>query len=184
VLVISVLFGVLALWRRLYYELVLNRMSENPRAVLLESILGKSEQVYNAIRRVLADPTPPGGAPDLHPGLLERAKLANTLADMTNDNKPLITKFISDPAITTLRDVALNHPMHLETSKSSPSQKKTLMASDQPDGLLEASPDLSSFQSRLFQAEPSAVLHRMVSDKQVRSPLRRPGVDCQLTFPD
>lgn len=114
--------------------------------------------------------------------LIDRAKLAESIAVITGDNMTLATAILGDNSIGSLRDVALQYDservarLHMEHSTSKLVVQSTdshvPMAASPP---LPANPDdvplsmkaAKLFQRRLFQVEPTAVLQRMVANDEI-----------------
>jgi hypothetical protein len=123
---------------------------DTPRAALLKAVLPESPHLNDIILNVtsLASAPQPTQAPA---DLQQKAILANALANMTNDNEQFVKNVVADPRISTLRDAAF----HVDTKAASLLADKT-------------SPiDVPSLQAQLFKAQPSAVIHRQVSDGRV-----------------
>lgn len=155
------------------------------KAVLNDGETDK-ESVNKAIDHVLSNAS---GSPSQFPHVLvAKVRLANRLADMTNGNADLVREVMPDDDASTLREVADRHHIELALPKSRRSAAKAGLASGQTqaqaflvapatpptesglsDDVSKRDHDLQAFQSQLFQAEPSAVLRRMVLDKQVQS---------------
>lgn len=157
-----------------------------PRGELLKSVLGHGDGVDEAIDHVLSD----SGAesPHLPHNVVPRVRLANKLADMTNGNEELLRKVMPSDGSITLRAVADKYPIKLPAPNSiskRPSDSRRMPSvaplalsrevASADDKSSHAERDVQHFQSQLFQAEPSAVLRRMVLDRQVRhnKPRRR-----------
>lgn len=131
----------------------------NSRADILKSIIGESPKASDIVGHVLSRDAS-ANPPELPADLLVKARLANSLITMTGGNEQLVTKLVSDPKVQSLRDVALNNPVDIPlTSKD--------VATSSVKTAAPVSTNTTAFHTKLFQAEPSAVLQRMVSDKQV-----------------
>ena len=132
--------------------------------------------------------------------LLQKTRLANSLAEISDGNAFLIKQILDDPQVTTLRDVAVRYdpgvlksivrdakseaasrtplaspkdasPRAASISDATPKESGTEATSAEGVSLEDTIPkpiDVQIIQRRPFQAEPSAVVQRMVSDDQVR----------------
>lgn len=99
------------------------------------------------------------------PAELQKVNLAHSFADITSDNEPLVNSFMNLPAINNLRDFALTH----DTSAIA-----SLIADDAiPKGTagIDANTQKKNYAAgiynKLFAAETSAVLQRMVSQNEL-----------------
>jgi hypothetical protein len=131
------------------------------RAALLKAVLPHSPHVDNAIAQVVPGlDLPPDSEASPPPTLVAKATLANQLASLSDDNEHFVQAVVKDSRVSTLSDVARKLDAHdIESLASSP----------QPTS---AKPlDVKTFQTRLFYAEPSAVVHRLVDDNKVRKAL-------------
>jgi hypothetical protein len=107
---------------------------------------------------------------------LKTVALAHALADLTGDNVPLVKALSVQPKITSLRQVALSY------------NAAKLSALVDPSAVPAATPGTTdgekamnfavSLQHKLFNAEPSAVLQRMVQDAElpIADPALQAGV--------
>jgi hypothetical protein len=132
-----------------------NSVAATERKDLLKSVLPSSPHL-NAVVDHVVDAEQVQKPPDASPQLITQAALANSVAYLTNNNKPLVQEVVDRPDINTLRDVAF----HLGPEKT----HELTNSSSASDG----SPfDVHGFQKLLFQAEPTAVVHRMVDENKV-----------------
>lgn len=142
-------------------------------------------------------------APAIDATILQRAKLAENVAKLADDNFGIATTVLANPEIQTTRDVALKYNteaiayMVLDKSKSDRSQSMLeVRSAATPASDSSKSPARSPgeelnqaattslhqaqlFQRRLFLQEPTAVLQRMVTDNEIpihSSPEVRKGV--------
>lgn len=144
------------------------------RTEFLKSVLPDSPQRDSEIAHVVAT-TPLGITNERPSDLAQKVQLANALADLTDGHAPLVKKILDDPHVSSLRDVAVRYDTEvlrsLATSAKAVSRKQETTPTDPTVAAasVRTSPslDVESFQRRLFHAEPSAVLQRMVSDNQV-----------------
>src|ERR1044071_397841 len=112
----------------------------------------------------------------LHEESLKKVALAHALAEWSGDHVPVVKALAARPELGGLRDVALNFNAEKLAEMVDPTTV--------PPGTPGATDDARrrSFAAvlnrRLFAAEPSAVLHRMVRDAEVPmpSPALRSGV--------
>ncbi|KAI9858495.1 MAG: hypothetical protein M1813_006436 [Trichoglossum hirsutum] len=105
-------------------------MSSSARTALLKSVLPDAPHVDAAIARVVEGQPPPAAGP-VPADVLQKAQLANALADISDDNKFLVERVISNEKIGTLRDVALLQAMIVDIWKfidSSTSSDKLSMS--------------------------------------------------------
>jgi hypothetical protein len=137
---------------------------DSPRVAILKTVLPSSPNADAAIAHAVSGSSSP--PPGISPALVKKAVLANAVLDISNDNEELTRHVLQNPEVSTLRDVAFRYDPKLVASlaasggsgsgdnhQDDPSSAQTLNEKD--------------FQARLFHAEPSAVIHRMVSDNQV-----------------
>jgi len=137
--------------------------STSQRAALLKAVLPDSPHVDTAIAHVVAGLTPSSNS-EAPPDLVAKAALANRLASLTDDNEHFVRKVVDDPRISSLSDVARkldSQAIEYLASSSASTPSKPL--------------DVNAFQARLFHAEPSAVVHRLVADNKVRQASSRRG---------
>lgn len=96
---------------------------------------------------------------------LQKINFAHSLAELTDDHLPIIKAIANNRDITNLRDVAL----HFNTQKLSELVETRAL----PEDITGATVDerqknfVISLQNKLFAAEPTAVLQRMVQDAEV-----------------
>lgn len=130
-------------------------MANSNRKDLLKAVLLPSPGLDAAIEHVANGSTiPPASVP---PDLLGKVTLANKVADLMGDDAFLVKEIVSHPQVQTLRDVAY----HFDPQTSEQLAGK---AKDGGGNLL----DVKAFQTGLFYAEPTGVIHRMVDSKEVR----------------
>jgi len=172
-------------------------MSFTTRTSLLKSVLPESSLLDSAIAQVVEN-QPALPSIEVPAEILQKTRLANSLADLSDGNSFIIKKVLDDPQVSTLRDVALRYNLAVlksikqdaESAKAAPSLGALQLAAlqtistadaslkdsappklefgdDQPKDEVPDSFDIPAFQRRLFHAEPSAVLQRMISDDQV-----------------
>jgi hypothetical protein len=124
------------------------------RAAFLQKVFHDVDQHDAAIQEALKPSTGAAGkTTGTTPDLLQKAKLANSLANLT-ENAGLVRRIVDQPGMNNLRDVAF-------TFGSGPTE--ALAA----DGSKEQANDLPAFQTRLFHAAPTGVIHRQVEDQKV-----------------
>jgi hypothetical protein len=172
-------------------------LSEKRQSIVRFAVGAKAD---DAITHINSDAAT---APAIDASTLHRAKLAENVAILADDNFEIATSVLANPEIQTTRDVALKYNteaiayMVLDRSKSGRSHSilevKTAAAplSDSskspprsPDEELNHTATTSLhqaqlFQRRLFHQEPTAVLQRMVTDNEIpihTSPGVRKGV--------
>jgi len=96
---------------------------------------------------------------------LQKVALAHSLAVLTDDHLPVVKAIANTPDITNLRDVALHFNVEKLTAlvnpKAVPGNTVGATADEKKKNFALA------LQNRLFTAEPTAVLHRMVQDAEV-----------------
>ena len=96
---------------------------------------------------------------------LEKLDLANTLADWSDDNVPVVKALTEHPDVSTLRDVAL----HFNVEKLA----AVVELQDVPETITGTTDDEKktnlaiALRRKLFASEPTAVLRRMVDDAEV-----------------
>lgn len=174
-------------------------MSSSLKAALLKSVIAESPYLDAAISQVV-EKHPPSASAEIPQELLQKTRLANPLAEISDGNAILIKRILDDPQVTTLRDVAIRYdsgvlrsivrdakseaasrtplasskdasPRAASISDATPKDPSTEAISAEDVSLEDTSPqpvDLQVIQRRLFHAEPSAVVQRMVADNQVR----------------
>jgi len=95
----------------------------------------------------------------------QKVTLAHSLADWSGDNVALVKKLVATPGIATLRDVAF--------TMNSVKLAALIQPADVPAGThganaAERTKNFAvSLQHKLFTAEPTAVLHRMVGEAEI-----------------
>jgi hypothetical protein len=105
---------------------------------------------------------------------LKNITLANTIADWSDDDMTLVTALTADPAVNSLRDIALNFNVEGLTALMAP-QVVAQTASKSRDPKAQAKTDDNeqhqkfavALRQKLFTAEPTAVLQRMIQDSEV-----------------
>ncbi|MEH2358568.1 neuraminidase-like domain-containing protein [Nostoc sp.] len=103
---------------------------------------------------------------------LQKIALADLLADWSDDNIPLVTALTEHPDVNNLRDVALHFNVERLTALVNPEVvPQTFMAVNDDEKKQNFAVAL---QHKLFTAEPTAVLQRMVQDAEV--PIADPTV--------
>jgi hypothetical protein len=96
---------------------------------------------------------------------LKKVSFAHSLAGLSEDHLPFVKALINDPEIRSLRDVALRFNAEKLTALVDP---KALPEGDPSDTEDEKKRKFAiKLQHRLFNAEPTAVLHRMVREAEV-----------------
>lgn len=122
---------------------------DSTRKKFLKTVLPPLPHLDAVVNHVTSSTTqaPPSGA---GAELLSKARLANALADITGDNEPVVKNLMADASSPTLRSVAFNMD-----AQAAEALTESVRASD-------PSFDAGTLRSRLFRAEPSAVVHRMV----------------------
>ncbi|MGK7892534.1 MAG: neuraminidase-like domain-containing protein, partial [Xenococcus sp. (in: cyanobacteria)] len=99
------------------------------------------------------------------PELLERVTLAYELADLSEDNAPIVSAIAERPEINNLRDVALNFNVARLAEIVVPQNiPDTITAETDEEKQLKFAVTL---RHNLFRVEPTAVLHRMIEDEEV-----------------
>jgi hypothetical protein len=127
------------------------------RTALLQAVLPESPQVNSVINHVVSnEPLPPQASSQL----VNKARLANSLAELTDNNQSVVEEIISKPEIETLRDAAFNLGPR-ETGKLA---EKSQASNGKPL-------DVEAFERGIYQAEPAGVIHRLVNANQVSSVL-------------
>ena len=142
------------------------------RVALLKKVLPASSDSDPAIAHALSTSSnPPAG---VSATTIKSAVLANAVADISDDNETLIRHILQDPQVSTLRDVAFRYDQAKVASISASSAAggnggvNDIESNEHHlDPRLAYASDQATFQSRLFHAEPTAVLHRMVQRNQV-----------------
>ena len=96
---------------------------------------------------------------------LEKVTFARSLADWSGDNVTVVKTLAATPGITGLRDIALNYSVDKLASLVNPSD---LPASTPGSSAEEKTRNYAvDLRRKLFTAEPTAVLQRMVQDVEV-----------------
>jgi hypothetical protein len=97
---------------------------------------------------------------------LQKVALAQSLADWSGDNVPVVKAVLAaQPDLTNLRDVALRYNVEKLTALVNPKAVPETTPGATPD---EKHRNFAvGLRQRLFVAEPTAVLHRMVEDAEV-----------------
>ena len=96
---------------------------------------------------------------------LKKVLLAHSLADLAGDNIPVVKAIVEQPGVTNLRDVALHFNLEKLAAVVEPQAV--------PEDTLGTTPDEKkknfavTLQRKLFTAEPTAVLQRMVQEEEV-----------------
>lgn len=185
-------------------------MSTNSRIKLLKAVLPASTHTDAAIAQALGVSPAPASSSVIPPeALVQQARLANAVADISDGHEFFIKRIIDDPHVTTLRDVALRYDSGVlhsisrdaeaAASKSaSPPRRTSQLATDRTataittpseeedshieahgdtilhDPVVSSSPspsphplNIDNIQQKLFHAEPSAIIQRLVSDNEV-----------------
>lgn len=120
----------------------------------------------------------------LSPASITRLTLAYTLADWSGDHVALVGTLVEDPAITGLRDVALNYNVPALAAALNPEDLSPPTPGASPDEIRQHA--AVELRRKLFAAEPTAVLQRMVADAEIpTTPAIRDGVGAFLSnLPD
>jgi hypothetical protein len=105
---------------------------------------------------------------------LKNITLANTIADWSDDDMALVTALTANPEVNSLRDIALNFNVEgLTALMSPPVVAQTAHRSRDPEAQAETNDNEQhqkiavALRQKLFTAEPTAVLQRMVQDSEV-----------------
>jgi hypothetical protein len=114
-------------------------------------------------------------------GTLQKLELAHTLAAFADDNVPVVKALASDPAVTSLRDVALNYNAEKLTALVDPKSLLENVAGSTEDE--KTKNFVVTLQRKLYRAEPTAVLHMMVREEKIPIADKnvREGVDIFLS---
>ena len=137
------------------------------RSALLKAVLPADPQLDHVISHVTNNTTAPPTAPR---DLVQKAVLANKLADVLDNNEAAVKAVVGDPKIQSLRDVALNTDLHavVEAINSAPGGDGSVTSASASVPTAAVKPlDVNSVKKKLFHAEPSAVLQKMVADGEV-----------------
>lgn len=135
------------------------------RADVLRSVLPPSPSRDAVIQHVVNGNSQSPLPDNVPQDLLQRAKLANWLVDISNE--AIMKKIMNDPSVQTPRDVAFQY--NATKLKSLVDQDPILGGTKGPASSVLTSPgfDVASFQRKTFQAEPSAVVHQLVAESKV-----------------
>jgi hypothetical protein len=158
------------------------------KAALLKSVIPASPHLDAAISQVV-EQKPSTASTEVPADLLQKTRLANSLADISDGNASLIKRILDDPHVSTLRDVAFRYDTQVLRSllrdSDSVTTNRVSLGSPKDSDTSIPTPSLASpkdagttsvavqtIQRRLFYAEPSAVIHRMVADNQVSTMIK------------
>jgi len=140
------------------------------RINILNTVLSKKEDqqaVEDAVKAAGGDwsKAQPLLQEKLPPASLKKVMFTHKLAELTDDNVGIVTAIAKHRELKDLRDVALHYDDEHLAALIDPEQL--------PESIPGASPEEKKahaarvFQHRLFEAEPSAVLQRMLQDAKV-----------------
>jgi hypothetical protein len=96
---------------------------------------------------------------------IARLSLGNTLADWTNDHLPLVRGVVANPNVTSLSDVALRYNVAELAQVVNPAELPDIVPGQTAEEKRQAV--ATELRRRLFEAEPTAVLRRMLSDGEI-----------------
>ncbi|MDJ0575685.1 MAG: hypothetical protein QNJ65_11025 [Xenococcaceae cyanobacterium MO_234.B1] len=99
--------------------------------------------------------------------LLPRVNLAYSVADLSEDNEPLVRAIAEDSAVNNLRDMALNFNVARLTEIVDPQSVPETMVEETDDDEQKKQKFAVALQHKLFAVEPTAVLQRMVQEEEV-----------------
>ncbi|CAG9932011.1 neuraminidase-like domain-containing protein [Candidatus Nitrotoga arctica] len=97
----------------------------------------------------------------LSAALLNKLKFAHSLAELSDDNVQVVKALVEDPKVTNLRDMALQFNLEGLTKLVNSTAKKGSQAHN------KAKASATILRNKLFTAEPTAVLQRMVQDAEL-----------------
>jgi hypothetical protein len=140
------------------------------RTKILQAILTTNDErvaVESALEAAKGDWTKAGPAlkTRLSAASLAKVSLANSLADWSGDNAALVKAIASDPSVTSMRDVALKFDSQKLAALVDPAKLHV----DLPGSTRQekAKNFAATLQHKLFAAEPTAVLHRMIQAAEI-----------------
>ncbi len=99
--------------------------------------------------------------------LLPRVNLAYSLADLSEDNEPIVRTISERPEINNLRDMALNFNVARLTEIVDPQSVPQTISQETDDDEEKKRKFAVALQYKLFTVEPTAVLQRMVQEEEV-----------------
>ncbi|MDB5616720.1 neuraminidase-like domain-containing protein [Tardiphaga sp.] len=102
-------------------------------------------------------------AETLAPEQLQKADLAHSLADLTNDDVSLVTKIAKQANVTSFRDLALNYDVDKLAALIAPPDDKDTTA----DSAMAAKATAVTLNNRLFSVQTSAALQRMIQASEI-----------------
>ena len=108
-----------------------------------------------------------------------RFDLAHAVAEAADDHLPLVRAVLAAPGVTTLRDVALKFNVDELAKLADPKELPAIHGVDGADTEAGRQGFGVAVRRKLFAAEPTAVLHRMVQDAEV--PIADPAVRAGVT---
>ncbi len=99
--------------------------------------------------------------------LLPKVNLAYSVADLSEDNEPLVRAIAEDSAVNNLRDMALNFNVARLAAIVEPQSVPERIIEDTDDDEKKKQKFAVALQHKLFTVEPTAVLQRMVQEEEV-----------------
>ncbi|MDJ0713811.1 MAG: neuraminidase-like domain-containing protein [Prochloraceae cyanobacterium] len=99
--------------------------------------------------------------------LLPKVSLAYSVADLSEDNEPLVRAIAEDSAVNNLRDMALNFNVARLAAIVDPQSVPETMVEETDDDEQKKQKFAVALQHKLFAVEPTAVLQRMVQEEEV-----------------
>ncbi len=142
----------------------------NTRINVLNTVLNPEEQpvVDRALRDANGDLSIVlSSLEEQPPELLRRVTLAYSLADLSEDNEPIVRAIAERPEINNLRDVALNFNVAKLAAIVEPQTVPETIREETDDDQQRKQKFAVALQHRLFTVETTAVLQRMVQEEEV-----------------
>ena len=99
--------------------------------------------------------------------LLPKVSLAYSVADLSEDNEPLVRAIAEDSAVNNLRDMALNFNVARLAAIVDPQSVPETIIEDTDDDEQKKHKFAVALEHKLFAVEPTAVLQRMVQEEEV-----------------
>ena len=99
--------------------------------------------------------------------LLPKVSLAYSLADLSEDNEPIVRAIAERPEINNLRDVALNFNVAKLAAIVDPQSVPETIREETDNDEQKKQKFAVALQHKLFTVEPTAVLQRMVQEEEV-----------------
>jgi hypothetical protein len=121
----------------------------------VSSALQASRGDWTAARAAVAE--------NLTPAQLQKADLAHSLADLTDDDAGLVTTIAKQDDVVSLRDLALHYNVDKLAALIAPPDDKTTTS----DSAAAAKATAVTLNNRLFATQTSAVLQRMVQASEI-----------------